>query len=260
MAGVHCDVHDRRPSFVNGGAKLLQIFRIGQTEKPGSGLDLVNIEFFGNVCRKVFQFDLLRRWNRAGSLTPSPPFPSPSGIRERIRAATATLSLGREGNLTEGWELPALANSGKKASRCRSAGALSKKLSADWSRSCGASVPERISTLVGWKDCARATKRIPACRDRARSLSPDLLRREPAATNAAPPARRRSYHGPGQSFDVGAPGSHQFAATLRTPSFNHRLMSLEILLLRYSVISFVVLTGTAYAVPVSHKSRQSIAA
>jgi hypothetical protein len=111
-------------------------------------------------------------------------------------------------------------------------------------------------------DCARRLRCAAPLRELRLPCSgpvafTDLLRREPAATNAAAPARRRSCRGPGLSFDVGAPGSYQFAATLRTPSLNHRLMSLKILLSRYSVISFVVLTGTVtqFRSATNHASR-----
>lgn len=52
----------------------------------------------------------------------------------------------------------------------------------------------------------------------------DLLRSELAAANAATPARRRAGDDYRPWLLIGAPGSHQFAATPWTLSLNHKLL------------------------------------
>ena len=81
---VYRNINHRRPGFFNCCAKLVEIFRISGREYAAPGFNIVNVEFFRNVRRKIFQLDLLRGGNRARSFA-VPSFPPHNELTKWIR-------------------------------------------------------------------------------------------------------------------------------------------------------------------------------
>src|SRR5579872_2741776 len=102
MPGIHRDVYDCGMSFLHRRSKFVQIFWIGGREDRTPRLDLMHIELFGHVRRKIFQLHLLRYWNLAGTLA-IPPLPAHDEFTKWIHRHRHSLPrIGRELNRRPG--------------------------------------------------------------------------------------------------------------------------------------------------------------